>query len=125
MLAAIEANRHLLGLDQGEEVHGPLPHAHEALHDLARIVGTEIDALVIVAEQELAAVVVVRVLDVDERVAGVRELEEELLLHLLELARLDLVALVSVRPGEAEELLVAAEDILSDRFSRTALHSAG
>ena len=76
---------------------------------LARVVGAEVDALVIVLEEQLAAVVVVRVLDVDERVARVRELEEELLLDLLELARLDLVALVAVRPREAEQLVVAAE----------------
>src|SRR5687767_15272349 len=109
MLAAVEAHHHLLALDDREEVHGALPYADEALHDLARVVGAEIHALVIVLEEELAAVVVVRVLDVDERVARVRELEEELLLDLLELARLDLDALVPIRPRDREELVVAAE----------------
>src|SRR5207244_2542013 len=37
------------------------------------------------------------------------ELEQELVFDLLELARIDLVALVAVRPGEAEELVLTAE----------------
>ena len=92
----------------GRDGDRALPHADQRGQRLARVVGAQIDAVVLVLEQELAAVSVVRVDDVDERIAEVRELEEQLLLHLLELAALDLEAIVP--PGEAErvELLLDA-----------------
>src|SRR5262249_32575387 len=90
-------------------VHGALPEPHEASHDLLRVILPQVHPLVVVLQEELAAVLEVRVFDVDERTPRVRELEEELVLDLLELARLDLVPLVPARPAEAEEFLIAAE----------------
>src|SRR4051812_48883770 len=42
VLSTIEADHDLLGLDDREEVDRTLPHAHEALHDLACVVGAEV-----------------------------------------------------------------------------------
>src|SRR5205807_817859 len=69
----------------------------------------QIQPLMIVAQEQLAAVLEVRVLDVDERVARVGQREEQLLLHRLELPRLDLVSLVAIGPREGEQLVLAAE----------------
>ena len=55
----------------------------------------------VVPQEQLAAVIEVRVVDVEEGAPGVRQLEEELLLHRLELARLDLEALVAARTSRS------------------------
>ena len=73
------------------------------------MVELEVDALVLVAQEELAAVVEVAVDDVDERLAEVRQAEQQPLLHLLELARLDLPVARPLVETEAVELLVDAE----------------
>ena len=65
------------------------------------MIALQVGALVAVAQQELAAVVVVGVLDEDERVAEVGQLEQDLVLDLVELARVDLV--VPVRSFSANE----------------------
>src|SRR3954465_3674246 len=75
----------------------------------AGVLLVEIGALVAVAQQQLRAVVVVGVLDEDEGLAEVGELEEDLLLHLRELARVDLVVAAALVHAEREELVLAAE----------------
>jgi hypothetical protein len=64
----------------------------------------EVDALVLVAEQELSAVLVVGVFDGDEGVAEVGELGEQLLFDRLELARVDLEAVVAVDHPKVKSL---------------------
>src|SRR5438045_9738637 len=61
------------------------------------------------AEEQLAAVLVVGVSDEDEGVAEVGQLEEHLVLDLLELARVDLVVAAAVVDREGEELVPLAE----------------
>ena len=76
-----------------------------ALERVARVVHLEVDALVLVLEQQLAAVLEVAVLDVDERLAEVGQPEEQLVLHLLELAALDLPVARALVEAEGEELV--------------------
>lgn len=56
---------------------------------IARIVHLEVDTLVAVAQVQLAAIIVVAIFDIDERLAKVRQPEQQLLLNFLELARRD------------------------------------
>src|SRR5207248_1641851 len=96
-------------VDAREDVDRPLPHARQRLERVARMVHLQIDALVLVLEHELAAVLEVAVLDVDERLPEVGQPEQQLVFDLLELAALDLpVARALVEP-EGEELVAAAE----------------
>src|SRR6185369_5511709 len=90
VLFAVEAQERRLLLDLRVDLHRTTPQTHHRLEHLARPVDTEIDALMIVREQQLAAIAEVGVLHVDERLPRVRELEEQLVLHLGELAALDL-----------------------------------
>src|SRR5690606_25975841 len=73
------------------------------------IVDAQVNAAVLVDEKQLTAVTVVGILDVKVRVAHVRELEQELLFDLLELASGDFVAIVTRRPLEREQLLLERE----------------
>src|SRR4051812_10782610 len=109
MLLAVITEQDLLAVGERREVHGAAPDAHERRERLVRVVVPEIHAAVIMDEQELAAILEVRVLDEDERIAEVRELREQALFDVLELARVDLEALVAVRPAEAEELVLERE----------------
>src|SRR5262249_9291331 len=109
VLATVVANDGRLPFAERREAHRPLPHAHERAQRLLRVVAAKIDPLMLVAQEKLAAVLVIRVFDVDERIAGVRQLKEQLVFDLLELARHDLEPLVAIGPREAEELVIAAE----------------
>src|SRR5690606_4584861 len=73
------------------------------------VVDPQIDPPVVVPQEELPAVLVVAVLHEDEGVPRVRELLQELLLHLLELAGLDLEAIVPIRPLEGEQPVLHRE----------------
>src|SRR4029079_14847930 len=65
--------------------------------------------LVAVAHQQLTTIVVVGILDEDERIAEVRELEQPLVFDLLELARIDLVVARTIVERKREELVPLAE----------------
>src|SRR6185369_4722984 len=91
------------------KVHRPPPEGLHVPERVARVVELQIDAVVLVDEVELAAVLEVAVLDRDRRLAEVGEHVEELLLHLLELALHDLPALVLLVVAEGEEPLLHAE----------------
>src|SRR5688572_12936930 len=84
IFVAVVAEHRRLAVDDRAQSDRALPDAHQRAHGRARIVRAQIDSAVPVHHQQLAAVLEVRVLDEDERVALVRQLEQELLLHLLE-----------------------------------------
>src|SRR5689334_24901765 len=63
----------------------------------------------LVLEQQFAAVAVVAVGDVNPRFAEVRQAEQQPLLDLLEVARLDVVLPGLLLPGEGEQLVPDAE----------------
>src|SRR5262245_63823346 len=73
----------------------------------------------VVPQEQLAAVSVVHVHHVDERLPGVREAEEELLFHGLELPALDLVAIVPLVVAERVQLLLdhefRSEELVDER----------
>src|SRR5437762_3180917 len=109
MLATVVAQDRRFALDHRRHAHGSFPNADQRAQRFLCVVGAKVDALVLVFQEQLAAVFEVAVLDIDERITRIGELEQELLFDLLELARVDLVALVSIRPREAEKLVLAAE----------------
>src|ERR1700694_4785219 len=106
---AVEAEDDAAALDLADEVHRTPPHRLEVPERVARIVDLEIDAIVLVDEEQLAAVLVVPLLHRDDGLAEVGQHVEELLLHLLEVALQDLPALVLLVVAEGEELLIQAE----------------
>src|SRR5690606_34503047 len=109
VLLAVEAEQDRLAIGARRDAHRPPPDADERAQGFTGVVGPEVDAAMIVVEQELPAVLEVRVLDVDDGVSEIRELREQLLLHRAELARLDLVALAPARPVVREELVLDRE----------------
>src|SRR5215212_6878368 len=109
VVAAIVPQDLPLAVDPGEDVGRTFPHPLEVQKRVSRMVQLQIDTFVLVLEQELPAVVEVPVLDVDERLAVVGQAEQELLLHLLELAALDLVVAGALVVTERIELLLLTE----------------
>src|ERR1700712_3933104 len=105
VLFAVVAQERGLAVDDGVDLDWTLPYALERAEHLARVVDLEVEALVVVLEQQLATVFVVGVRDVDEGLARVGEREEDLLLHLLELAGLDLPAIALFVVAKGVELL--------------------
>src|SRR5690606_25793069 len=108
-LRPVEADPLGLVVDEREDRRRPPPHAFEVAQRVPRVVELEALALVAMPEQELAAVQVVRIDHVDERLPEVGQLPQQRVLDLLELARLDLEP---PRPAillEREKLLIATE----------------
>src|SRR5262249_39442736 len=109
VVAPVEAHELALAVDLGHEVDRPLPDAVHVGQRVAAVVELEVDALVPVVHEELAAILEVPVDDVDERLPVVGEPEEQLVLHLLELAALDLPISRALVEAERVELLLGAE----------------
>ena len=66
-VAVLAAQQLALALDLREQADRARPHLRGVAQRVARLAAVEVDALVDVAEQQLAAVLVVAVLDDDER----------------------------------------------------------
>src|ERR1700722_17019426 len=109
LLFAVEAEHLLLALDDGQQVDRAAPDAAERRQSRAGLVDLQVGPLVPMADEELAAVLVVGVLDVDEGVAEVGQREEHLVFDLLELARVDLVVAAAIVHRKREELVPLAE----------------
>src|SRR5690606_29756741 len=108
-LRPVEADPLGLVVDEREDRRRPPPHAFEVAQRVPRVVELEVLARGAMPEQELAAVQVVRIDHVDERLPEVGQLPQQRVLDLLELARLDLEP---PRPAillEREKLLIATE----------------
>src|SRR5438045_7904458 len=106
VILAVVAEDLALPVDDGDEVDGAAPDALQGGQRRLGVLLVQVGALVAVPQQQLGAVVVVGVLHEDERLAEVGELEEDLLLHLLELARVDLVVAAALVEPEGEELVL-------------------
>src|SRR6266542_858413 len=78
VLASVVAQHGGLALDDGREADRPLPDAHQRLQRLLRVVAAQIDPLVIVSQEELSAVLEIRIFHVDEGIARIGELKKEL-----------------------------------------------
>src|SRR5438046_1038100 len=85
VVGAVEGEELPFAFHDRRDVHRAPPDAEQRRQRVARLVELQIQAVVLVHHQELAAVLEVAVLNVDERLAEVRELEEELLLDGAEL----------------------------------------
>src|SRR5439155_747169 len=109
MIAAVEAHQHALAVDAGDDPYRPAPHRLQVDQRVLRVVDAQVDAVVTVREQELAAVLEVAVDHLDDRLAEVGELLEQLLLHLLELAVEDLPAVRLLVEPVDEQLLLGGE----------------
>src|SRR5262245_52480332 len=71
VLFAVVAEQRALAFDLGVDLDRATPDSLDRAQHVARPVDLEIDALVVVPEQELTTVLVVLVLDVDERLTRV------------------------------------------------------
>ena len=109
MFAAVEGERGRLALDDRLQVNRPTPDELQVGQRVFRLVLAQVHSVMFVPQQQLAAVLVVAVHDVDPRLAEVGQTEQQPLLDLVELPRLDDVLPRLVLEGEAEHLVLAAE----------------
>src|SRR5438132_2286769 len=109
VVAAVEAHQHALAVDPRDDGHRPAPHRLQVDQRILGVVDAQVDAVVAMGEQELAAVLEVAVDHLDDRLAEVGELLEQLALHLLELAVEDLPAIRFLVEAVDEELLLGGE----------------
>src|SRR5947208_86704 len=89
-VAILAAQDLALPLDLREQADRSRPQLRRVPECVAGLRAVEVDALVDVAQQQLALVLEVAVLDEDHRLPAVRQHPEQLILHLLELAAHDL-----------------------------------
>src|SRR3569832_785993 len=108
-VAVLAAEELALVLDLREQRDRASPHLRGVAQRIPRLASIEIGALVDVAEQQLAAVREVAVLDDDHRLAAVGQHLQQLILHLLELAAHDLPVARALLEAERIELLVDTE----------------
>src|SRR6266850_6201040 len=109
MIAPVVSHQDALAVDAGDDAHGPPPHRLQIGQRVLGIIDAEVDAVVAVREQELAPVLEVAVDHLDDRLAEVGELLEQLALHLLELAVEDLPAVRLLVEAVDEQLLLGGE----------------
>src|SRR4051812_14508411 len=109
MIAAVEPHQDTLPVQAGDDGHRPAPHRLQVDERVLGVVDAQIDAVVTVGEKQLAAVLEIAVHHLDDGLAEVGELLEELALHLLELAVEDLPAVSLLVEAVDEELLLGGE----------------
>src|SRR5205085_7485838 len=103
MVAAVESHEDALAVHAGDDGHRPAPYRLQVDERVLGIVDAQVDAVVTVGEEQLAAVLEVAVHHLDDGLPEVGELLEELALHLLELAVEDLPAVEAQAPPRSEE----------------------
>ena len=89
MFGAVEGQHGRLAVDDRLQMHRPAPEELEVGQRVRRLVQAQVDSVVLVPQQQFAAVAVVAVHYIDPRFAEVRQAEQQPLLDFLELARLD------------------------------------
>src|SRR5690606_25292706 len=109
MLLAVEAQDDALAVHSGVEIDGAAPERLEVLQGQARLVQLEVDSVVTVHEQKLGTIFEIAVHHIDDRLAEIGELVEELFLDDLEVAAEDLPGLVLVVVSVDEELVLQTE----------------
>src|SRR5262245_23359714 len=90
-------------------MHRPAPDELDVGERVRRLVEPQLDARVVVLQEQLAAVAVVAVYYIDPRFSEVSQAEQEALLDFLEIARLDVVLPGLLGVGEREEAVADAE----------------
>src|SRR5438477_2861381 len=109
MVAAVESHEDALAVHAGDDGHRPAPYRLQVDERVLGVVDAQVDAVVTVGEEQLAAVLEVAVHHLDDGLPEVGELLEELALHLLELAVEDLPAVALLVEPVDEELLLGGE----------------
>src|SRR5712691_5987526 len=109
VIAPVEAHQHAFAVYASDDAHRAPPHRLQVRQRVLGIVDAQVGAVVPVREQQLAAVLEVAVHHLDDGLAEVGELLEELRLHLAELAVDDLPAVALLVEAVGEELLIDAE----------------
>src|SRR5437763_4510589 len=109
MVAAVESHEDALAVHAGDDGHRPAPYRLQVDERVLGIVAAQVDAVVTVGEEQLAAVLEVAVHHLDDGLPEVGELLEELALHLLELAVEDLPAVALLVEPVDERLLLGGE----------------
>ena len=91
MAWSVPSNDSMVGLPStsGLQVDRPAPDELEVGQGVGRLVEAQVDPVVLVPQQQFAAVAEVAVYYIDPRFSEVRQAEQQPLLDFLELARLD------------------------------------
>src|SRR5262245_24001452 len=90
-------------------MHRASPDRLNVPQRLGRVIKLEVNARVLVLEQQLAAVAVIAVYYIDPRFSEVSQAEQEALLDFLEIARLNVVLPDLFLPGVGEQVVLDAE----------------
>src|SRR5262249_11484275 len=109
VVGAVEGQRGRLAVDDRLQVRRPPPDELDVGQGVGRLVEPEVDARVLLPQEQLAAVAVVAVYYINPRLAEVRQAEEEPLLDFLELAGLNDVLAGLLLEGVGEHLLPGAK----------------
>ena len=83
MFFSVKRKQFTLAFDNSLQVHGPGPDREQIFQCVFRVVQAQIDAFVTVFQQQLAAVFVVAVSDVDKRLTEIRQRKQQLFFHAL------------------------------------------
>ena len=109
MVGAIVGKHAGLVLDHRLQVDRPGPDDLQVGHGVRRLVHLQIDAVVLVPQQQLSPVFVIAVYHKDPRFAEIRQAEKQALLDFGKLTRLNDVLLRVIIKGEGEHLVLHAE----------------
>src|SRR3954465_6548906 len=109
VVAAVVAHQDALAVHPGDDADGAPPHRLQVRQRVLRVIDAQVHSVVAVREQQLAAVLEVRVDHLDDRLPEVGELLQELALYLLELAVEDTPAVRLLVEAVDEQLLLGGE----------------
>src|SRR5262249_36670736 len=109
MVGTVERQQRRLAVHDGLQVDRPAPDRLDVRQRGRRVIYLQFYTAKFVTQKQFPAIVVVPVHDVDERLAKIRQAEQQPLLDLLEVARLDDVLPHLLLEGVREQLVLDAE----------------
>src|SRR5581483_2533291 len=109
VLRAVVRQDRTCAVERRFDVHGPAPEPMQVRQRVARIIELQLDAVEVVFQVKLAAVLVIAIDYRDGRLAALGQAEQQPLLDLGKLPAFDLVVIGAWVVAEREELVLSAE----------------
>src|SRR5262245_6583572 len=109
MFVSVEGEDDLAILQDRFNMDRTFPKLVQVGERVLSVVRLQLNAAVAVLEEQLAAVLVVPILDIDDRPADVRQIKQQPLFHFVEFAAFDFIIARILVESEGKELVAAAE----------------